>query len=455
MKFYIIIIQCFFLFFSVNICYSSSLFLTLEKAIDLALSQNRSLVSSANLIESSKLSVEDVRSAFNMKLTPTASAGITNGDSDIGAGIKLSRRLIYGPVLSLTPGLGRTGDDYSGSLALGLTIPLMRGIGKEINLTAVKSSEFNLRTSTRNDYISKVNTILTTVSYIYTILELKDLASLYRSQIITMQEYAFGSKVKKAVGLATPMDVFRAEILLKDIEDILASTLNLLSENKENLKRLLSLKPEIKIEVSAPKTFSPVDISLKQAIETAMAKRIEIEHTMDALRERIRESGVAENNLLPRLDLVIDYERYNTSDNIDQIMDMSQDNFSVNLVSTTDWTRTSEKVSYRKSLINIKNAKLDITSKKDEIVSEVKQYFRALEQNLKRIKIREEQIQKAKGKLKLSIIQYKYEMADNFDVIESEREIQQAKANLLAVQTDYIVGLYRFRAAMGTLIERE
>ena len=33
-------------------------------------------------------------------------------------------------------------------------------------------------------------------------------------------------------------------------------------------------------------------------------------------------------------------------------------------------------------------------------------------------------------------------------------ELQHAHANLLAVKTDYIVGTYQLRAAMGTLLEK-
>lgn len=460
----LILYHCLFFLFSVNICHASpknnysdtAVFpLTLKKAIELALSQNRHLLFSANSIESGKVSVEYARSAFDLKLTPTSSAGITNGDSDIRTGIRLSRKLFSGQVLSVTPEVGRSEDDYSARVSMGLTVPLMRGVGEEANLTAIKSSEFNLRSARRNDYISRVNTVLTTVSYVYRIIELKDLICLYQKQIISLEDYATGLKRKKKVGLATPMDVFRAEILLKDTEDTLSSTSNLISSTTENLKSLLSLTPETKIEVSAPKNNSPIDISLGEAIETALTKRIEIEHAMDVLNERLRESLVAENNLLPKLDLAIDYERSNTTDQIEQLLNMDKDIFTVKLVSSTDWARSSEKAVFQNSQINIRNAKLDMASKKDEIVSEVKLYFRTLEDNLERIKIRKELIDTARGKLKLSVIKYKYEMADNFDMIEAKKEITQAKANLLAVQAEYIVGLYRFRAAMGTLIDRK
>jgi outer membrane protein TolC len=44
-------------------------------------------------------------------------------------------------------------------------------------------------------------------------------------------------------------------------------------------------------------------------------------------------------------------------------------------------------------------------------------------------------------------------MANNFDVIEAESELQEARLNLLAAQIESIVGMYRLRAAIGTLID--
>ena len=76
-----------------------------------------------------------------------------------------------------------------------------------------------------------------------------------------------------------------------------------------------------------------------------------------------------------------------------------------------------------------------------------------MEQSLDRIRIRKEQIDQAEGRLALAKVQFRHGKTDNFDVIEAETEYQRAKANMLAVETDYIVGAFRMRAYLGTLIE--
>jgi outer membrane protein len=77
-----------------------------------------------------------------------------------------------------------------------------------------------------------------------------------------------------------------------------------------------------------------------------------------------------------------------------------------------------------------------------------------LRKNKERIEIREEQIRQAEGKLALARVKFNHGMANNFDVIEAETELQRSRVDLLSVKTDYIVGTYNMRAVLGTLVDR-
>jgi len=98
--------------------------------------------------------------------------------------------------------------------------------------------------------------------------------------------------------------------------------------------------------------------------------------------------------------------------------------------------------------------KLNLIQQEDEIKREVRRQLQALEKDLERIQIRRKQERQAEEKLALAKIKFNYDMADNFDVIEAETERQRAKVDLLSTETDYIIGTYRMRSVLGTLIER-
>jgi outer membrane protein len=104
-------------------------------------------------------------------------------------------------------------------------------------------------------------------------------------------------------------------------------------------------------------------------------------------------------------------------------------------------------------LLAVRQARLNLENRIDNITREVRQAYAALLNSRQQIRIREEQIRQAGGKLELAKIKFSHGMADNFDIIESETELQQARTNHLAAKIEYIVGLFRLRAAIGTLID--
>lgn len=428
--------------------------LTLEQAINLALKANRSLLGSAYGLESRKLSLSSAKSEFELKIVPSTSVAFADDDKDVGAGVSLEKKSTFGTKASISSGIGRSDDDYIGEIGLSLDLPLLRGFGKEVNLDTLKASQFSLRTAERSLYLTKVNIVLDTVSAVYDIIKQRELVGLFDSQAERLKGHAEGARIKERVGLATPIDVYRAEIRLKDAEDSLTLAHEALRNAKDRLKVILALPLEKPIDVSAPLEYVPVSIDSDDAIEIALNNRVELEQTKDEIREARRKSGIARHNLLPQLDLVMGYARSSSSDDFGRSMRFEEDTWSINLVSSTDWARTSEKAAFQQTLINIKTVRMNLEAREDEIKRDVRRQLEALMRADERIKIRNEQIRQAEGKLALAKIKFNYGMADNFDVIEAETELQRARDNLLSIETEYIVGTYRMRAVLGTLIER-
>jgi outer membrane protein TolC len=207
------------------------------------------------------------------------------------------------------------------------------------------------------------------------------------------------------------------------------------------------------MQVVAPLTYQPLDITLEEAVATSLQNRVELNQIDDEMEQARRASRLAKNNLFPRLDLVANYTRSVSGDQFSRSMRLDEDSWSINLTSTTDWSRTAEKAAYQKTLLVVKTTKLNRSTRIDGIKRDVRQYFDSLLKAEERMQIRNEQIDQARGKLALAKIKFSHGMANNFDVIEAETELQEARANLLVAKIEYIVGMYRLRAAMGTLIE--
>jgi outer membrane protein len=432
--------------------------LTLADVIHLALRDNRTLLSSSYGVESRQLSVDVAQSEFEWKLFPQATATASDETRSLGGGVTLEKKFGPGPIASVSPEIvrnydGDSDETYGSVLGLSLTMPLLRGFGTEINLDGVRTAEYSLRSVRRSYYLVKVNTVLEAVAAVYNIVQQRELTHMYADQAQRFYGHVVMAQAREKIGLATPIDVYRAQIRLKDVQDSLNRSQEALRNAGDRLKIVLATPLEQAVEVVAPLEWHPVDIGIGQAVETALGHRVELQQADDDLREARRASRISRNGLRPQLDLVANYTRLGNDDAFAGATTLDEEFWSVNLVSTTDWSRTAEKASYRQSLLAIKQVELNRASRIDGIKREVRQVYDALQKARERMQIRKDQIDQAAGKLALAKIKFSHGMADNFDLVEAETELQQARSDLLAAQVEYIVGIYRLRAAIGTLIE--
>jgi outer membrane protein TolC len=429
--------------------------MTLADVIALALRDNRGLISSAYGVEGQQLSLAAARSEFEWKLFPQATAAATDETRRVGGGVTVQKKFAYGPVAGVSPEVFREGSDddtddtYGSQVGLSLTIPLLRGFGSEVNLGGVRAAEYALRSAKRSHHLVKVNTVLEAVAAVYNIVQQRELVNLYQTQASRLQGHAVTAGAREKIGLATPIDVYRAQIRLKDAQNNLNRAREALRNAGDRLKIVLATPLERAMAVTAPLVCRPVDIGLAQAVETALAHRVELKQVDDDIDELKRASRLSKNNLLPQLDMVGNYTRSGS----DGVSELPEEAWSVSLVSTTDWSRTAEKAAYQQTLLSVKRARLNRSARVDTIKREVRQFYDTLQKARERMQIRNDQIDQAGGKLALAKIKFNHGMADNFDLIEAETELQEARTNLLAAQVEYIVGVYRLRAALGTLIE--
>jgi outer membrane protein TolC len=90
----------------------------------------------------------------------------------------------------------------------------------------------------------------------------------------------------------------------------------------------------------------------------------------------------------------------------------------------------------------------------ESISRDVRKQWLSLKEASKRMEIRRSQIKQGEEKLALAEVKFAHGMADNFDIIEAEKELQSARGNLLAAEIDYAIGIYNMKAITGVLVQR-
>jgi outer membrane protein len=437
---------------------SAPVTLTLEESVDLALLNNRNITSSKFRAESQQYSVTAAKSDFDVKIVPGVNTNFSDGrlmgSKNIGAGVVIKKKLETGATVSLSPTVNVTNQQYWNDVSLTVEQPLFKGFGEDVTLDNVRSAEFSKETAVRSIYQTKVNISLEMITTFYNAVKNKVINNLYDSMASRLRGHSAVAMAKGKVGLATPMETYRAEIRLKEAEDSATQASEAYLDAKDRIKVILSLplKTEIALVTPAPPDHMPMELST--AIDTALKNRIEIEQARAEIQEAERRSLVMKQNTLPGVNLVMSVGQYDIADNFGQAATLSQNRWNVALQGSTDLQRTAEKAAYQQSLLNVKMLRLDLENRMEEIGKQVRKQWNAFKEDEKRIRIRKEQMQQAREKLALAEVKYAHGMADNFDVIEAETELQRAKVMLLTAEMDYAVGTYNMKAILGTLIPK-
>ena len=161
-----------------------TLLLTLEDAIERALVANRGLLTAGERVDVSRLSLVSAESQFELKFKPNANVGFgkhsTNGvEEKYGAGLTMDKRFESGTSLAITPRVDRVDGGFQSGVDVSLRQPLFLGSDTEYNLSSVDGAKFSLRTSNRSLFLSRVHTIVTTVSLVYRVVQQTELVALY------------------------------------------------------------------------------------------------------------------------------------------------------------------------------------------------------------------------------------------------------------------------------------
>lgn len=432
----------------------NTLHLTLENAIARALTHNRSLLNADYSVKNRDLSVAAAQSAFDLKLKPLSRLGTSDDGGRLTAGIGLSKTFDVGIRASLAPEFGRVEDSFQGEMAARIEIPLFRGFGRTVTLDDVNSSRFALRSARRSYHLSSAKVVLDTVIGVYDMMRRNRLVDLFQTRITSLDHHLQDVRLRQRVGLAGRLDVYRADIQRRDAQDSLALAREARRNAGDRLKLILAISQNRPLRVSAPLDVEPVDLDLTKAVRIAARHRVEIRQAEDALGEARRQASVARENLLPGVNLVAGYVSSRSSALFGDVFRPDDARWTVSLMGSTDWARRAEKSAYQQRLNDVLAAQLNLEHSREEINREVRQQLDALRRARKRIDLQREQIRQAEGKLALAAVKFQHNMAGNFDVMDADRELQRARINLLNVRTDYIVGTYRLRRSLGTLLKQ-
>jgi outer membrane protein len=461
--------------------------ITFEDAVDLALAYNLGLKSARFDSLIARLDVEEQDAQWETTLDGTMTGGETTIPSrsqlegatvvqtdEFGYSLGLTKPLRLGPTLGVTwrtdklhtnSSFSTINPSYDTSLDLSVTIPLLRGRGREAQESNLRASRAGAE-SARFTLLSDAEMLVESVATAYwDLVYLEDRVHVLEKSLEVAQEIeeAEKKKLRPEIGRSTPLDVTKAHAETKTRETNLISG-RLDAANASDDLRLLILPftggPDDRILLRA--TERPEDPSevpdLEKLVTEALATRNDLRAT-DASIEQLREGVVqAQNQLRVQLDLsgVVTFRGIDGDVVGASSQALGTDYTSAHGQLTLNWPlgRRAAKAALRRAQIALEQAEVQRADQVSNIVVDVRKAHRGLQAAIEGIASLREEVVAADASLEGERRRLERGSSTVLDVAQLEEDLTDAQLRLLETRTKVEQARIRLLRATGRLLPR-
>jgi outer membrane protein len=437
----------------------------LLEAVAMALRSNYQLLGGVDLVRGARLGESAARAQFFPKLTPSFQRALTDTGAvaartfSLGAQqrvpwsngtLEATGALRTDPLAD--PALGRASD-----LSLSLKQPLLRGFGptasfREITL-ARRAREAQERAFVRQEQ----DLIVRVTASFYQVVRQRQLMTVARQSLDRSENLLRASEARMRAGLASKLDVYRAELSLSYAQTAMISAETELQTGLEDFRVLLGRNPMDAVEPAAVTLSEDEHLQLRLEplpvlVDRALANRLDLQETHDLVDDARRTASLARQNLLPQLDLTASMTRKGLGPSFGSSLGALGDNRVEMFLSTSyPLERSSDRLSKALADMAVAASQRSFAQRRLEIEAEVRQAVRNLDRIVKNVELQRKGVDLAAQQHRLATLRYQRGIASNFDVVEAEEKLVAARAMLIGLLSDFQVARMGLDRVTGDL----
>lgn len=434
--------------------------LSLEEAITFALQNNLNLQSSRDQITNANISLETANSAFGVKIRPEISGVLQQTDKDVNQnyGLLISKRLQSGGEFSWrtqTRVDESAEESHRTDLSFSYTQPLLRGRGTLAATQNIISAEHSLRSQSRSLLLAQQQLIVSVASAYYQILRDQMMMEVNQRAVERAKLLQQAADAKLKVGMASKMDVFRAELQVLTAENGLVDAQESFQNTKQRFNLLLGADVMTEFRLTSPLEYEPMNVDRESLVRQAAQNRVELQDAQDNVTNAEQQVRIARQNLYPPLDVSVHYTFRGEGDSLKKSADLDDSFWGVEVNSSFNLDFASDRAAYQQAQLALNGTLRTFQSMQQEITLEVLQTINAVLQAQARVELQRQSVTQAEQQLELSELRYKKGLSDNLDVIDAEEAVITAKTNYYSTIVQHLIAKLRLKQVTGVLDIRE
>lgn len=381
---------------------------------------------------------------------------------------KISQPLTTGTEIYVSGGFTQNnasnpdGTDSSGTWSIGINQPLLRGLGRDVNLVPVRQAEnrtANSRLALRNyvlSLVAQVESAYWELALAQQTLEIRTFSLNLAEEQLKLNEamIAVGS-LPGSARVSAEAEVASQKAQYKDAEAALRT---------KSIELWQLLNPESQ----APESFALMPINLPGQQEIAYAPEESI-RLAKAFRPDLGQARLdvangdlqvlqTKNGLLPRLDA---FAAFGTSSSgvgagawNDYLDDTTYRQFEVGVTFSMTLGRRAEKARYQSAKLQTAQAEAALRNLEQAIESEVRKAIVEAQREMEQIAASRQEVLSREEELKIETEQFRLGRSTNLNVLQVQQNLVQAKLAEATAHVRYLEGITALYEAEGTLLTR-
>ncbi|HNS31936.1 MAG TPA: TolC family protein [bacterium] len=185
------------------------------------------------------------------------------------------------------------------------------------------------------------------------------------------------------------------------------------------------------------------DIRLSEFIDIALKKRLDLLTAYDGVEDAKRKINVALNNLKPKVNLELSANSATESKPYPNL-DFEQPSYHAGLVFDLPLDRLPDRNSYKRALISLNRKQREFEESRDNIILEVVQQYRNLEEFYQSYLIQLNSLKLAEKRIESTNLLLQAGRATTRDLLDAEESYLNAKNALASSVINYIVSYLKF-----------
>jgi outer membrane protein len=443
--------------------------LGLREAIAESLAASPRLRPVSEQLESATIQQALAASRFGLKVTPQVTTGRDPyALTQRTLGVAVSRQLPVGTQLQVTANTYEYGtspnDVRDAGYGFTVTQPMLRGFGPATTAELV-SARRAVDGSTRSLEDARQQLVVTTTAAYLNALRQERLVEASERALERATKLNAMSEARARVGLATQLDVLRADLLASQAESALTDQRAARADALDELKLLLGRAPESSLELSledltedglaaaglAPDLGDVPAGGAGDFVAVALGARLDVQEAHARIRDALLGVSVAKWNLFPQVDLTVGYTRRGLGMQSSPVFSELLTGWRYGVSTTYALDRSQENAGYASAQIGLRSAQQAALELQSRAEVEVRRAYRAWLRAAQTIAIQEKAMNLAQQQLQIAQLRYERGLAGNFDVVDAEAGVLQSQSALIGAQVERAMAGLTLKRATGTL----